>query len=68
MLPGLLQNEGTFDRSARLIIGLGILSLAFIGPRSAWGYLGLIPIATAIVGLCPFYTLFGTSTYRATPK
>ena len=37
------QNVGTVDRVIRIVAGLAILSLAFIGPQSAWAYLGLVP-------------------------
>jgi hypothetical protein len=55
-------NEGTVDRAVRVIAGLVILSLAFIGPKSAWGYIGLVPIATGLIGYCPAYSLFGINT------
>lgn len=55
-------NEGTADRIVRVIAGLVILSLAFIGPKTAWGYVGLIPIATGLVGYCPAYSLLGINT------
>jgi hypothetical protein len=55
-------NEGTVDRAVRVIAGLISLSLAFIGPKSAWGYIGLLPIVTGLVGFCPAYTLLGIST------
>lgn len=58
-------NEGTVDRIVRVIAGLVILSLAFIGPKTAWGYIGLIPIATGLVGYCPAYSLFGINTCPA---
>ena len=58
-------NEGTVDRVVRVIAGLVILSLAFIGPKTAWGYVGLIPIATGLVGYCPAYSLFGINTCPA---
>ncbi|MFI5246454.1 MAG: DUF2892 domain-containing protein [Gemmatimonadales bacterium] len=58
-------NEGTVDRTLRVVLGLAILSLAFIGPRTPWGYLGLVPLLTGTVGLCPLYTLFGFSTCPA---
>lgn len=58
-------NEGTVDRVVRVIAGLVILSLAFIGPKTAWGYIGLIPIATGLVGYCPAYSLFGINTCPA---
>ena len=58
-------NEGTVDRTFRVVAGLVILSLAFIGPKSAWGYIGLLPIVTGLVGYCPAYSLFGISTCPA---
>ena len=60
------QNEGTADRAIRVIVGLGVLSLAFIGPQTAWGYLGLIPLITGLVGSCPAYIPFGISTCSRT--
>jgi len=53
------RNVGTIDRILRIILGLGLITLAFIGPQSAWGYLGIVPLLTAIVGNCPAYTIFG---------
>jgi hypothetical protein len=55
-------NIGNIERIVRGLAGLGILSLAFIGPATPWGYLGLMPLFTALVGWCPLYTLLGTST------
>jgi hypothetical protein len=63
MLSKLLpRNEGTVDRAVRVLAGIAILSLAFIGPKSAWGYIGIVPIVTGLLGSCPAYTLFGLST------
>jgi hypothetical protein len=56
------NNESTLDRGVRVLLGLGVLSLAFVGPHTAWGYLGLVPVATGLLGSCPLYTLFGLST------
>jgi len=55
-------NIGSYERIARGIVGLGILSLAFVGPATPWGYLGLVPLFTALVGWCPPYALLGIST------
>lgn len=55
-------NEHMVERVLRVLAGLGILSLAFVGPKTPWGYLGLIPLATGLLGSCPLYTLFGIST------
>ncbi|MEZ5994737.1 MAG: DUF2892 domain-containing protein [Hyphomonadaceae bacterium] len=55
-------NEGAVDRILRVIVGAGILSLAFIGPQTPWAYLGLIPLLTGVVGFCPAYALLGINT------
>lgn len=57
-------NEGTLDRVLRVIVGLAILSLAFIGPQTPWAYFGLIPLLTGLVGFCPAYALFGIRTCK----
>ena len=56
------RNEGTFDRAARVIVGLVVLSLVFVGPQTAWGWLGLVPLVTGLVGNCPVYSVFGINT------
>ena len=58
------RNAGAVDRALRAIVGLAVLSLAFVGPQSPWGYLGLIPLATAALGFCPLYSIFGFSTCK----
>jgi hypothetical protein len=57
-----MSNEGTIDRAVRVIAGLAILSLAFVGPQSPLGYLGLVPLVTGVIGFCPAYKLLGLST------
>jgi hypothetical protein len=56
------QNVHAIERVARVALGVGLLAIAFVGPQTAWGYLGVIPLATGLLGSCPFYTLFGIST------
>jgi hypothetical protein len=58
-------NEGLADRLIRVAVGLVVLSLAFVGPQTPWGYLGLIPLITGIVGFCPLYRLVGINTCPA---
>lgn len=55
-------NEGQIDRILRVAAGLGLLSLVFIGPQSMWGLVGLVPLLTGLVGVCPLYRVFGLST------
>jgi hypothetical protein len=54
-------NVGTADRALRALLGLGILALAFVGPKTPWAYLGIIPLLTALIGSCPLYTVLGIS-------
>lgn len=58
-------NEGTVDPVLRVVVGAGVLSLAFIGPQTPWGYVGVIPLLTGLVGYCPVYALFGISSCPA---
>ncbi len=58
------MNEGTLDRSLRTILGIAVVSLVFVGPRSLWALVGLLPLATGLVGFCPVYRLAGIDTRR----
>lgn len=57
-------NIGKVERIVRVVVGLGVLSLASVGPRTSWAYLGLLPLLTGLVGWCPPYALLGISTVR----
>lgn len=61
-------NESLLDRMIRVLLGIVLLSLYFIGPRTAWGLLGLIPLATGFVGFCPLYRALGISTSKSTKQ
>ncbi|HEY5283103.1 MAG TPA: DUF2892 domain-containing protein [Polyangia bacterium] len=58
------KNENSVERAMRVVLGLGLLTLTFMGPHTALGYLGLIPLATGLLGSCPLYSLLGFSTCR----
>lgn len=62
------QNEGTLDRTLRVIVGLALLSLVFVGPKSLWGLVGLVPLVTGLVGSCPLYSLLGLRTCPLPPR
>lgn len=55
-------NESTLDRGVRVALGLVLLALIFVGPKTLWGLVGVVPLATGLLGSCPLYTLFGFST------
>ena len=56
------RNEATLDRAIRVVLGLALLALVFVGPKTMWGLVGLVPLFTGLVGHCPAYRLFGIST------
>ena len=62
MADFLVVNEHPLERVLRVLVGLGVLSLVFIGPKTPWGWLSVVPILTGSTGLCPLYTLLGIST------
>jgi hypothetical protein len=56
------HNEHGIDRALRIILGLALLSLVVVGPKTYWGLFGLVPLVTGLVGSCPVYTLLGIAT------
>ena len=59
-----MKNEGTVDRVVRIVLGLAILSLVFIGPQTVWGWVGVIPLMTGFLGICPLYRVLGMNTAK----
>lgn len=57
-------NEGGIDRIVRVALGVVLLALVFVGPHTPWGWLGLIPLATGLAGVCPLYRLVGLDTCK----
>ncbi len=55
-------NVGQTDRIIRIVAGLALLSLIFIGPQTWWGLVGAVPLATAFINFCPAYKLLGVNT------
>jgi len=56
------NNEGKTDRLLRVVVGAALIGLVFVGPQTPWGWIGLVPLATGLVGTCPLYTMFGWRT------
>jgi hypothetical protein len=56
------RNEGNIDRFARIVFGIALLSLVFLGPRTWFGLIGIVPLVTGFVGYCPLYTVLGIRT------
>jgi len=55
-------NEHNIERTVRVLLGIGLLSLVFVGPKTLWGLIGIMPLATGLIGSCPLYTVLGIST------
>lgn len=55
-------NEGLVDRGLRVAAGLVLIGLSISGTIGMWGYVGLIPLVTGALGLCPIYSLLGINT------
>jgi hypothetical protein len=60
-------NVGSIDRAIRMLIGLGLIAATLLGSIGAWGWIGLVPLATALFRFCPAYLPFGFSSCRAKP-
>lgn len=57
------RNEGSIDRSLRIFLGIFLIGLAVSGV-SAWGWIGVVPLLTGLVGTCPLYSIFGINTCK----
>lgn len=57
-------NEHPIERGLRIVVGLVLLALVFVGPQTYWGLLGVVPLVTGLMGTCPLYTACGLSTCR----
>lgn len=58
----LTTNEHPVERVVRVVLGLGLIAGAALGSIGAWGYIGVVPLLTGLVGSCPLYSVFGMST------
>jgi hypothetical protein len=58
-------NVGTVDRVVRILFGIVLLSLVFVGPKTPWGWLGIVPLLTGVINFCPLYALIGLNTRSA---
>ncbi|MEN9627006.1 MAG: hypothetical protein RJA10_232 [Pseudomonadota bacterium] len=56
------SNVGGIDRILRIVLGLALIALTLTGAIGVWGWIGLVPLATAAMGFCPLYTVLGFST------
>jgi hypothetical protein len=64
----MIKNMGNIDRGLRVVVGVFLIIMAVTGTIGVWGWIGLIPLATALVGTCPAYLPFGIKTCKTRPK
>ena len=55
-------NVGNIDRALRIVAGLTLIGLAAFGTIGAWGFIGVVPLVTGVIALCPLYRLLGIAT------
>jgi CHASE2 domain-containing sensor protein len=58
-------NVGGIDRVLRIVVGLALIALTLLGYIGMWGWIGVVPLVTGLIGFCPLYTLIGMNTCPA---
>lgn len=62
------KNIGNLDKAVRVLVGLVLIALVFVGPQTPWGWVGVPVIAIALFGWCPLYSVLGVKTCKACAK
>lgn len=57
-------NMASWDRVIRVLVGLLLIALSLTGVIGLWGWIGVIPVATGLIGNCPLYSILGFSTCK----
>ncbi len=57
-------NVGGIDKILRIVVGLGLIAWAAVLGGPAWAWIGVVPLATGLIGWCPAYPLLGMSTCK----
>jgi hypothetical protein len=57
-------NVGSVDRLLRIVVGIVLLALVFVGPKTPWGLIGVVPLVTGLFRTCPVYSLLGIKTCK----
>ncbi|MBA4261665.1 MAG: DUF2892 domain-containing protein [Comamonadaceae bacterium] len=58
------KNVGGIDRSIRIAVGIALIAAAAMGAIGVWGYIGVVPLLTGLMGWCPPYALLGLNTCK----
>jgi hypothetical protein len=59
-------NVGQLDRILRIVLGIVLIALVFVGPKTPWGWIGIVPLLTAALNWCPLYSVLGIRTCAKT--
>ena len=57
-------NVGSADRFIRILLGIVLIALVFVGPQTPWGWIGIVPLVTGLLRTCPLYSLIGINSCR----
>lgn len=58
-------NVGSADRFIRILVGIALIALVFVGPQTPWGWIGIVPLVTGLLRTCPLYSLIGINSCPA---
>jgi len=58
------KNIGSVDKALRILLGLVLVALVFVGPQTVWGWIGVPVILIALFGWCPLYKVLGISSCK----
>lgn len=64
----MMKNVCGIEKILRIVVGLVLIALVFVGPKTPWGWIGIILLATGLIGWCPISRLVGINTCSAAPK
>ena len=62
------RNIGSTERLIRLAVGIALITVAIVVPGAWWGYIGVVPILTALVGWCPLYSVIAAARGTRAPR
>lgn len=60
----MIKNIGSPERLIRILVGLALIAIVFVGPKTIWGWVGVVPLLTGLIGWCPPYKLLGINTCK----
>lgn len=56
------SNVGSLDRVLRIVAGIALIAMTLLGTIGPWGWIGVVPLATGLLSVCPLYSILGLST------